>query len=161
MKTIPFPTDLLKVSYGSFKLRSNFWYLELNFHTFDLPNEHTDEFSDSYKDIETNFRIDFVETGFKDICGKCVEFESPNNTIDGSVYIGHAHHPVDVIKIDGTQLPQKKKKPGFLNFDAVICFQFEGLEYSEGVEFADTPCSFNLKLIPTKGGWDIEPTQLV
>lgn len=161
MNTCPFPKPLLQVLNGSFRKQSNGWYLELNLAPFDLPNEYPDgdELSESYKKIETNFRIDFWDIQLEDFNGKTLEFEPPNNDIDGSIYIGFAHHPVDIIKLDGKKLPSNSDESGSLRIDAIICFEFEGLGYGEETEYGDTPCSFNLTLTPAQDGWDIKPTQ--
>ena len=161
MNLHPFPTSLLRILDGSLSKRSSGWCLELNLVPFDLPNGYPegDEFAENYKDIQTNIRIDFWDVKLRDIGGKALEFQSPNNDIEGSIYILHAHHPVDITKLDCTNFSAKRKKPGTMRLDAIFCLEFEGLGYSEDAEYSNTQCSFNLTLTPSKGGWDIEPTQ--
>ncbi|MBO6514145.1 MAG: hypothetical protein JJ974_09290 [Phycisphaerales bacterium] len=154
-----FPITSLRVESGSFIKKHGCWSLTLNFEPFELPNGYTDEFSDDYKNIETNLGADFVEVEFKDICGKIAQIEEPYDSIDASICVVHAHHPYAIEVVDGTALPKNNKHPGKLKLKGFLWLEFEGLGYQEGEEYSNTPCAFDLSLIPDKAGWSIEPTQ--
>lgn len=154
-----FPITSLRVQSGLFMKKHGCWSLTLNFEPFDLPNGFTDEFSDDYKNIETNLGADFVEVGFKDICGKVAQIEEPYDSIDASICLVHAHHPYAIQMVDGTELPEKNKHAGKLRLKGFLWLEFEGLSFHEGTEYLNTECSFDLDLLPAKDGWSIEPTQ--
>jgi hypothetical protein len=79
--------------------------------------------------IDTSIRLDDVDlpsSMLSDLAGKSFEFPTnpDEGCIDGSIYLGHAHHPVDV-----TSLVFNKSRDGNLNLvvKGVYIFDFEGL----------------------------------
>jgi len=157
-KLQPFPTELLRVQSGSFRFNHDCWELHLDLFSFDLPNQYEDmEFKDNCRNIETNFRIDFVEVNPEQLQGREISFESPNNAIDGSIYIEHAHHPADLTLFDASHISFSSPTECELRVELSLDFTFEGLGFSEHLEYDASMLSYTLKLTPADNGWSISP----
>ncbi len=95
-----FPVEKLIPSLGSIRFEAEEAFIHIPIEPFSL--ELTD--GEIVEDIDTSIRLDFIDLDrlpFEKLTEK--EFQFPVNPddgfIDGSIYIEHAHHPVDVTKI--------------------------------------------------------------
>ncbi len=80
--------------------------------------------------VDTSIRLDGIELPsnmLKDLAGKSFEFplNPDEGYIDGSIYLGGAHHPVDV-----SSLSFNRSRDGHLTLvvKGVYVFEFEGLD---------------------------------
>lgn len=156
-KTRPFPIELLKVKSGSFCFTHGYWKLILGLEKFDLPNGYDGSYADMFRDIETKFEIDFVKQSPVQMAGQTVRFELPNNELDGSIYLEHAHHPVDIFELDARSLRFPPSEPCTLQLKFEIVLSHEGLAYAEHHEYGDCRLAYKLQLTPEDGGWIIGP----
>ena len=93
--------------------------------------------------VETSIRLDCVPLPTSDLSALAdhrfvFPVDADDNPIDGSIYIGNRHHPIDVNEIafdqtDGTSIG------AIITCD--IDFEFEGLE-----DFEKTACKFEARL---------------
>ncbi|MDR2213929.1 MAG: hypothetical protein LBE21_09945 [Pseudomonadales bacterium] len=80
--------------------------------------------------VDTSIRLDGVDLPsdmLKDLAGKSFKFptNSEDGYIDGSIYLGNAHHPVDVTSLDFNVSRTGSLK---LIIKGIYQFEFEGLD---------------------------------
>lgn len=158
-KLQPFPTELLRVQSGLFHNQYDCWELQLKLCIFDLPNRFQEkDAAEYYTNIETDYRIDFVEVDPRELQGIKKTFQTPNNAIDGSIYIDTAHHPADITLFDASQISFDTPGECTLHVEIYIDFTFEGLWYDENIEYDACTVSYSLHLTPAENGWAIGPS---
>tara|TARA_A100001391_G_scaffold201219_2_gene187676 strand:- start:1445 stop:1957 length:513 start_codon:yes stop_codon:yes gene_type:complete len=152
-----FPVELLRVKDGSLRFAHGSWHLTLELEKFDLPNCFENEFAEVYQAIETNIRIEFSDPSPEQMAGRIIQFDLPNEELEGSMYLGHAHHPIDIFELDASTLDAPPSKPCSISFKAKIVLTHEGLDYGPGVEYDDCLIAYKLQLTPEGEGWLIGP----
>lgn len=155
-KKVTFPADLLQVESGSLFRISQGWTLELRLRTFDLPcgfeGDHAEEYRQINTRVHANFAMDLAKLGHRS-----VRFKPQSDTIEASVYLVCAHHPIDFTTIDTSAFPCEEVQSGELRLEGQIDFGFEGLEYSDNAEYSPTVIEFRLRLERDGLGFRIEP----
>lgn len=106
--------------------------------------------------VETNLRLDGIALPARDpsaLAGR--DFAFPRNPapgfIDGSIYIGGAHHPVDVTRISFRRAAGDMLRA---YFDTMLIFSFEGLAADGGGNYSDARWGFEttIAFIPGEPG---------
>ncbi|MEM8919481.1 MAG: hypothetical protein AAGE37_11535 [Pseudomonadota bacterium] len=80
--------------------------------------------------------VEFVEHDLLDLPGRVIEYE--RGDVDASIYIQHAHHPIDVWSITFGQISDQMI---FAEFESLIDFEHEGLD-----DFQSTEWNFTCQL---------------
>ncbi len=157
-KTRPFPGDRLHIKGGTLRHFSIMWSIELKLNPFDLPtNFEEGEFKKECENIETEFQIDFFYNSLNELQGRITKFEEPHDYVEGSLYIVHAHHPIDITYFDATDLSLESPRECELKVKFTIDFPFEGLEYDDDTDYNQCSLSYTLNLTPNEDGWSIGP----
>jgi hypothetical protein len=148
MTNIPFPVELLVPKLGASSKNEFGISIEIPIEPFHLP---------TWDKIETELLLDCIKlptTDFSKLSGKTFKFpKNPDDGyIDGSIYIGYHHHPVDVTAIEFGQVDGKAI---MANISAHILFSFEGLAVDDcaednASEYEDTDWQFSAKIVLEK-----------
>jgi len=114
-----FPIDILIPAEGSISVESNVLSLEVPLATFELFGEQ----------IDTSLFLDGITLPASDISvlvGSTFDFPTnpDDGYIDASVYIAHAHHPIDVVQIS---IAERRDGLVRMELKMKILFEFEGL----------------------------------
>jgi hypothetical protein len=131
MAQIEFPTKLLKPQAGTAEWTEFGLAIEVPLARFALPN---------WKPIETTVSLTCISLPLIELnqfAGR--QFTFPQNPqlgyVDGSIYIGERHHPVDVSLICFGEV---ENNASMMTFTTTIAFTFEGLAVdSNAQESAD------------------------
>lgn len=96
-------------------------------------------------EIETSIHLDFINLPsmkWNELHGRRFEFpvNPEDGYIDGSIYIEHAHHPVDVASIAFTDIHDGKLTA---RMTMRMLFEFEGLD-----EYTDTDAELDVEFLP-------------
>lgn len=139
MDKIAFPIDLLRPEIGYVSFEEFGASISISLPPFEL--------SDHGK-VDTKLLLDCIELPSQspaDWAGKRFEFpiNPAGGAIEGSVYMGHHHHPVDVTAIGFGALDNGHI---IARFQTRILFSFEGLSASEDSEYADAEWAFEIPL---------------
>jgi hypothetical protein len=132
---VAFPVGLFKPRPGLITFGEHGAAIDIPLSPFDLPGHGR---------IETSLRLDSVTLPSPDpaaLAGQTLRFPiNPDpGYIDGSIYIGAAHHPVDVSQI---VLAAITGDCVCIQFTARIAFTFEGLSANGVDEYADSNWQF-------------------
>lgn len=98
--------------------------------------------------VDTSIRLDMIDLpsgDFAELAGQTFEFpvNPEDGYIDGSVYIDHAHHPVDVTEISFTEVVGGNLRA---RCKARFLFSFEGLR-----EYGDAECELEITIAARTG----------
>ncbi|MGQ0659497.1 hypothetical protein [Sphingosinicella sp.] len=129
-----FPTALIHAETGRIEETDIGIAIEVPLKPFELPLE------DSVEIVSTSIRMEGVPLPSGDLDDlQNQTFQFPRNPepgyIDASMYIEHAHHPIDVTVLrfgriaDGTMS---------LDIEGTLCFEFEGLDEYRNTDFSMT-----------------------
>jgi hypothetical protein len=142
MKQVGFPLKKLSPENGRLSFNDFVASIEIPLKPFKLPH---------YGRVETSILLDCINLPSQDIgsLSGC-SFEFPPNPaegyVDGSIYIGHRHHPVDLLALSfglaNGNIVTAKLAVGF-------AFSSEGLAADEGAEYGDIGWLFETELILT------------
>ncbi len=118
-----FPIDLLAPMPGAFSDRTGDIRIAIPIQPFQL------EVEGQLVSVDTSLRLDFIDlpsTDFVELSGRTFLF--PKNPaegfIDASIYIHHAHHPVDITRITFGSISMAGIS---VEMELDLCFEVEGL----------------------------------
>lgn len=121
-----FPVSLIQPTKAVLSGAPEYASLEIKLRPFEFNGEL----------VETSVRLDGIalpSSELRVLVGK--NFQFPVNPqpgyIDGSIYLDHAHHPVDVTLLSFSSIG--------VTLDGTLVFEYEGLD-----DFANTPFSFTV-----------------
>ena len=128
----PFPTDLLRPQTGTLSGPASDASVTIPLAPFEFDGDLTEEDGP----VETEIRLDGLRlpsTDPADLAGRRFEFplNPEDGYVDGSVYVEHAHHPVDVSVVE---FGERRGDRLAATFEVVLAFEYEGLG-----DYADTP----------------------
>lgn len=153
-----FPLEHLIIRGGQLSFRHHCWAIQLELEPFDLPSSFGDYFDEDYKSIATSFDMDLLEHTPKSLAGSIHTFPKPSESFDASIYIVHAHHPVDIVHLDATKLTDTLSGPVQLGIKLFVDLEYEGLQYDEKSSYKSFVVNYELQLTPQDNGWSIGPT---
>lgn len=141
MRKLPFPLELLVPQTGTLEFNDFGGSLDIPLEPFELPY---------WGKVETRLLIDCLPLAKEELAGlpgRRLRFKaggSDPEAPEGSVYIGHAHHPVDLLSIRFEQ-----GAGGLLQvqISLLLAFDFEGLSAGDDCEYADTAWEIGVTLV--------------
>ncbi len=137
-----FPTRLLSPVTARFQVSNRTAHLKVELADFALPAEMAEAAGELQRTALVAERIPLDLSDLGALAGKSFDF--PVNPtpgyIDGSIYLHHRHHPVDI-----TTLSFRTPAGGAMTLyaEAVLVLSYEGLG-----PFADTPWTFTARIEP-------------
>lgn len=133
MTMIPFPLDLLKPRHAILSGEAGNAALEILLCPFYWQGEL----------VDTSIRLDGIalpEVTLRPLLGQSFEFplNPDENAIDGSIYLDHRHHPVDVNRL---VFNRTRQNSATVVIKGCYVFEHEGLG-----EYANTPFTFGVAI---------------
>ncbi len=153
-----FPRDLLIIRGGQLSFRHHCWALRLKLEPFDLPSSFGDSFDEDYKAIDTSYDMDWLDHTPESLEGKRHTFPTPSESFDASIYLAHAHYPVDVVELDTTSLLAEPKIAATIQIKLFVDVEYEALQYSYDCFYRSFFVEYKLQLTPDENGWSIGPS---